>query len=1015
MCNAINGQNVIQLFDKQRSISHLRAGQSESLKINKSSLNSLIANRPQSFDCTFPGQKSRQNLQKYALLSKGFYVSDDKGQKYFPQSDIMVYHSSDANELITLVIYEEQVSIFYSDESGNHSILPTKGESYTHLIEESFIDENFDCKVIEDQVDQKVNRSMNKRSATENECVDIYLEIDHRAYLNKGSSIPNTTTWAINLMAQVALQFNRVKIPLKISGIKIFTSVDPYVSLNDSTTNNMEQTLYEFRDSMNRQGFNGRLAHLLCGRSIGGGIAYLGSLCSNFTNVAVSGNLNSGVTAYPTYSWNVNVIAHELGHNFGSSHTHDCVWNGNNTAIDGCRAPNGCPSPPQPPSNIGGTIMSYCHLTGSGINPKNGFGPQPGALIYERFSNATCELSADCSGTPPVNDLCFSAISLYSNLACNIYESKISDANPSNGISNSACNANNTLPDVWFTTILPASGITHIETKQIDSGTEDLILEIYKGDCFGLTYYSCDDDGGDGNHAKVSLSDHLLYGDTIYIRVINKSLVEGNFGICIQNDNAVCDSLVLQQLKNFYNALGGNSWTNNTGWATGIANNNCDYCSWYGVQCDEIGNITAITLPGNNLTGTLADTLGLPFSIKNLNLSNNFIDGKLPQEWDSLKILKFLDLSNNDIQDTLPNFYKDHQKLCMINLSHNGFYGSLPLYTGYIPSLISFDVSDNQLEGCFESSLFNLCSKTLNLSQNQQLVYGGNTVFFCQEFSGVDGDQDGFCKDFEDCNDSNNKVYPNAPEICDNLDNDCNSEVDEGVGGTNINISPTSVWTDSTKWSLGHPPLPCEIVIIGDGTNPTTVNLTGGYVELNTITLAANATLNVQLQANISIVGGPSIINHGNINVFGGLYQYSQDSTFGIALENFGNVTVETTGNLNFSTANLYYILNHPGAMIRNKNYFGLSMYDKPPTYGIYNMGSIINDKNFSIYGIHNVPYLVLSNNAIMQNKPTGNINFSYSRSSIGSIVSRPKLNTLNDRRDLQLQKKENKKPETAD
>ena len=48
----------------------------------------------------------------------------------------------------------------------------------------------------------------------------------------------------------------------------------------------------------------------------------------------------------------------------------------------------------------------------------------------------------------------------------------------------------------------------------------------------------------------------------------------------------------------------------------------------------------------------------------------------------------------------------------------------------------------------------------------------------------VDVDGDGFgvagnCPGF-DCND-NNSVCPNAPEVCDNLDNDCDSKTDEGV------------------------------------------------------------------------------------------------------------------------------------------------------------------------------------------------------------------------------------------
>lgn len=34
--------------------------------------------------------------------------------------------------------------------------------------------------------------------------------------------------------------------------------------------------------------------------------------------------------------------------------------------------------------------MSYCHLNPVGINFNNGFGPQPGNLIRNRVSNATC-------------------------------------------------------------------------------------------------------------------------------------------------------------------------------------------------------------------------------------------------------------------------------------------------------------------------------------------------------------------------------------------------------------------------------------------------------------------------------------------------------------------------------------------------------------------------------------------------------------------------------------------------
>src|SRR5690606_21482823 len=93
---------------------------------------------------------------------------------------------------------------------------------------------------------------------------------------------------------------------------------------------------------------------------------------------------------------------HEMGHNLGSPHTHACAWNGNNTAIDGCGPTAGysegsCPMAPLPTN--GGTIMSYCHLvSGVGINFNNGFGPQPGDLIRDKYNTATCN-TGTCS--PP--------------------------------------------------------------------------------------------------------------------------------------------------------------------------------------------------------------------------------------------------------------------------------------------------------------------------------------------------------------------------------------------------------------------------------------------------------------------------------------------------------------------------------------------------------------------------------------------------------------------------------------
>ena len=176
------------------------------------------------------------------------------------------------------------------------------------------------------------------------------------------------------------------------------TSADPYINLNSTSA-----MLNAFVDEIATNGYNGRLAHLLSTRGLGGGIAYIDVLCSTNHPCAVSTSLSTNIVEFPDYSWNVEVVTHEMGHNFGSQHTHKCVWNGNNTQIDDCGSAAGDTQPCYDPNNPiipdEGTIMSYCHLIGGvGINFALGFGQQPGDVLRSEYANASCNTGV-CS--PP--------------------------------------------------------------------------------------------------------------------------------------------------------------------------------------------------------------------------------------------------------------------------------------------------------------------------------------------------------------------------------------------------------------------------------------------------------------------------------------------------------------------------------------------------------------------------------------------------------------------------------------
>jgi hypothetical protein len=218
--------------------------------------------------------------------------------------------------------------------------------------------------------------------------VTVYLECDYKFYQDQGYNTTTLTNYVNGLFNQVSTLYANDNIDIQISQLFIWTTSDPYASL---TSTNSVLTSFRANKGTN---FNGNLAHFLTTRNLGGGIAYVDVVCNKAYAYGVSMVYNSYNTV-PTYSWTVEVVTHELGHNLGSPHTQSCSWTGG--AIDNCYTPEGSCAPGPTPIN-GGTIMSYCHLTSIGINFNNGFGPQPGNLIRSRVLNGACLIS---SGTAP--------------------------------------------------------------------------------------------------------------------------------------------------------------------------------------------------------------------------------------------------------------------------------------------------------------------------------------------------------------------------------------------------------------------------------------------------------------------------------------------------------------------------------------------------------------------------------------------------------------------------------------
>ncbi len=318
----------------------------------------------------------------------------------------------DSLSLVALSITNGEINGFISNRNGNHILGKLKNSKQYILYNDKDLIHggNVDCGVSEESIKQIVSTEVSQTTAnTYVSCVpiQIHLEADHKMYQDHDSSMVLTNNFLENLFAQIAVLYNNENIDIQVSEIKIWDTIDPFAG-----TVTFQQQYFAYVNYIG-ENFNGHLAHLMSGRYLGGGKGEIDQLCNK--GKSISSRIDTIVVEVPTYSWSVNQIAHEIGHNIGSPHTHNCSWPGG--PIDNCYYKEGnCGSGP-PPVN-GGTIMSYCHLTGHGINFSNGFGPLPGNLLRSR--------AQACLGitTAPIN---LSAINIYKNSAHLLWEDSVGE------------------------------------------------------------------------------------------------------------------------------------------------------------------------------------------------------------------------------------------------------------------------------------------------------------------------------------------------------------------------------------------------------------------------------------------------------------------------------------------------------------------------------------------------------------------------------------------------------------
>jgi len=226
---------------------------------------------------------------------------------------------------------------------------------------------------------------------------DVAIETD-RELRTKFTSDQDALAYLGELLAAATAIYERdVGVQLGFSYIRLWgaapadpwTSSDPLAALD-------EVQAYWLNPANNMDAIAGShdIVHFISGKDVSGGVAYVGTVCNGAYGFGVSQVKGDFDLASPSTVWDVLVFTHEVGHNFGSPHTH-CY----SPPIDRCYNAETAASCYKGPVVFSrGTIMSYCHLLGGVENVDLLFGSTVSSQIVGTIGGVSC-LSAADTGT----------------------------------------------------------------------------------------------------------------------------------------------------------------------------------------------------------------------------------------------------------------------------------------------------------------------------------------------------------------------------------------------------------------------------------------------------------------------------------------------------------------------------------------------------------------------------------------------------------------------------------------
>ncbi|KAI9170242.1 hypothetical protein LWI28_024943 [Acer negundo] len=141
-----------------------------------------------------------------------------------------------------------------------------------------------------------------------------------------------------------------------------------------------------------------------------------------------------------------------------------------------------------------------------------------------------------------------------------------------------------------------------------------------------------------------------------------------------------------------------------------------DPCSWALITCSSDGLVIGLGAPSQNLSGSLAPSIGNLTNLQLVLLQSNNISGHVPSDIGRLLKLRTLDLSNNNFIGPIPTTVTHMKSLQYLRLNNNSLSGEIPLSLSNMSQLAFLDLSFNNLSGSvphFHAKTFNIVGNPL--------------------------------------------------------------------------------------------------------------------------------------------------------------------------------------------------------------------------------------------------------------------------------------------------------------